>query len=350
VVAEFVDQMKALTHLSAELTGTIEVGERSGQISGLMEVVGDDHHQLIEIEFGDGSEVVSEMISIDDVAYTLEASVWMRSSSTSTDPREAGNGLGDLVQASIDDRTQLRVVDTDLVGGVRLYRLEMTSHAAITPATLGIDDASVTDFEAEVAFLAEDDGTPVGMVLEVTWVEPTAEGTVPGRFELEYRFDRDGPEVAIEAPTDVWELHASEQLGYQMIHPAGWMVQHEAASEDQWAFDLYLGPVDDQVQVYYYPEVEGATAEEWFRWSASALIDRFEVEPQVASEVTLGNGTRIRVLTLHAQEDGSAFYFQEAVVFAGDDAWDVDWYSFPGGEVDDGVTFMKMLLTFERTG
>jgi len=53
---------------------------------------------------------------------------------------------------------------------------------------------------------------------------------------------------------------------------------------------------------------------------------------------------------LHGVRDGGEdAYFQQAAIFAGEVAWDVDWYAPPGNEAHDRELFLKMLSTFRAT-
>ena len=224
---------------------------------------------------------------------------------------------------------------TEVVDGDRLLRLDIEDAPGIPAETLGFTDPTIADFEATVAFLAEDDGAPAGMVVEATWVQGA--DAVAGAIDLRYRFALGARDVTVTAPEDPWEFHLGEQLDYRMAYPIGWTVGHEPATADYPPFDLYLGRVDDEVQVIAYADLMGApTAEDWFRSSAQVILRDYGAEPEIAEPIFLEDGSEVRVMKVHYSDGPDEWFFQQAVIVRGTQAWDINMFSFAGNETKDG--------------
>jgi uncharacterized membrane protein len=347
IAGEFAAQMLARTQVKAEITGSVEVGGVVGVVSGTVESVGSDLHERMVVSFDEMPPQETERIVDADAWYTLDdQGIWLRHLGPTSG---ASTGLDALVNDALAHSERLVLAGTEMVDGDRLRRLEIQPPPQITPDMLGMVDPTIADFEADVAFFAEDDGTPAGVVVNAAWVQ--GEDAVPGLVEMVYRFDWGATDVRVTAPEDPWQMHAGDELGYQMAYPVNWVARHEPAAGNLLATDRFLGTVDDQVQVVAYPDLQGIpTAEDWFRASAQTLLRDFGTEPEVANTLSLADGSEVRILTLHYDEGPDRLFFQQAVVVRGTRAWDINWYSFAGSEARDGATLLKMLLTFEPAG
>jgi hypothetical protein len=125
-------------------------------------------------------------------------------------------------------------------------------------------------------------------------------------------------------------------------------VVHEPEGEDFAASDAYIGPIDGEVDVILWNDLQGNTPNTWFRDSQAWLADEFGTEPTVTTELlTLADGASVRVFELHYTYEGDDYFFQQAVVFAGDRAWDVNWYSTPGTEDAARAMLLSFVGTFE---
>ncbi|MGH2358564.1 MAG: hypothetical protein ACRDGJ_11250 [Candidatus Limnocylindria bacterium] len=222
--------------------------------------------------------------------------------------------------------------------------------AGLTPAAFGLSEPSLEDFEADIEFYAEADGRPRAMVLTAGWTQDFGAGPSPASIELTFRFHDLGRKLVIRAPTEVWEMHASADLGYQMAHPRTWNVMHLPVEGESRALDLFFGPVSDEIDVYFYPGLTpNILANAWFRASVTFLEQAYGVTLDGNEEIVVG-GLPARLLTLHATVEGTGLFFQEAVLFGKGAAWDLDWYSEPGNEVADRERFLQFLSTFTPTG
>ena len=122
---------------------------------------------------------------------------------------------------------------------------------------------------------------------------------------------------------------------------------HEPENDESAAFDAYNGAFDGEVDVFLYESIERGTPNTWFRETEAWLVDEFGVAPTVTTELTLADGSSVRVFELQYSHEGDEYFFQEADVFPGNRAWEVDWYSTPGTEDADRATLLGFVGTFE---
>jgi len=108
----------------------------------------------------------------------------------------------------------------------------------------------------------------------------------------------------------------------------------------------FIAPIDGEVDVFFYEGVGGVTPNIWFRESADLLAEEFVTKP-IASDIDLRSGARTRVFELNYTSEGTDFFFQQAVIVAGDRAWDINWYSTAGREDADRELFLRFVGTFE---
>jgi hypothetical protein len=345
---EFADQMLAMTQFRADISGTVQVGDAAaGEISGMMEVAGTESHQQMVISFPGGEPQETEEIVLADASYALEDGIWIRTDAQLGDGVDTG--FGAIWSAAVADPDSLVLAGTETIDGERLHRLEIQPAPDITAEMLGFTDPAFSEFEATLAFLAEDDGKPAAIVLEATWLQgPDA---VDGTMDMRFRFDAGTRDVEVTAPEDAWEVRVGVELGYRMAYPVDWSVSYAPATDEFAASDNYLGPVDDGVQVVAFPDLQGAASpDEWFRWSAQTLMQDFGTEPSVSETFPLADGTDARILSLYFQDGKDEIFFQQAVVVRGGQAWDINWFSLAGNEAEDGERMLQMLLTFEPAG
>lgn len=342
IAEEFAAKAEGLDTFAAELSGTLRVAGLEGEVSGDLEVVGSDVHSLTVVTFPGLPEQETETISVGGTRYQRsENGYWLQL------PAGGSGAAGsDPVTAALANTDALEVVGAEEHDGETLHRIESSGLADIPPEALGITDPTVSDFEAEVAFLAEADGTPAGIIVTAAWVQGPADAPVEAEFDLLFLFVGDGV-ATVEAPDDPWAQYQSAELGYQMDHPADWDVTHMPAEGELVPWDFYLGPVDGEVQVYRYADLAGVTANQWFRDSAALLAERFGSEPELATVMSLDNGLEVQVFVGEYTEGEVLIHYQQAVVVGQNVAWDLDWFSTAGNEVEDGARFTQFVLSFE---
>jgi hypothetical protein len=347
IPGEFAAQMGTASQKRADISGTVHVGDGAGTISGFMEFAGPNSHQRIVIAFPGGESQETEVIVHAGASYALEDGIWIRKNA---DPGAGDqSGLEAILDAALADPDGLALAGTETTDRGRLHRLEIRPAPEIPAELVGFTDPTFAEFEATVAFLAEDDGTPAGIILEATWLQ--GEEALDGVLEMRFIFDNRVSDVEVTAPEDPWEVRVGVELGYRMAYPVDWTVNYVPATEEFLASDEFLAPVDDGVRVVAYPDLQGArNAEEWFRWSAQTLMQDFGSEPAVSDTFTQPDGSEVRILSLYFEEGPDTIFFQQAVVVRGTKAWDINWYSLAGDEMEDGATMLQMILTFEPAG
>jgi hypothetical protein len=338
VAAAFLARMADLDAVEAALEGTLDVAGVRGRMSGELRTIGADSYNLIEVAIPGAPTERTETISVGGDVYERRGEVWVESQAAVDNP------------LSLAD-SQLRLfteAGTDTVGGEPVVRLEHAGGIELTPADLGLpEDPTMTDFVARLAFLVTEDGEPVALEVTADWNQE-AEGTaLPVSMDFMYRFTRLDEAEPISPPEQVWAVHASDELGYTMAHPlrpSRWDVSHEPAEGEFAAFDLFLGPVDEEIQVILHEVPAGVTATGWMRESLE--IVEAQVGPVETDEELTIAGLPARIFTALGTGELDGLFFQEAVIFADGVAWDVDWYSDAGSEEADMAMFRDFLSTF----
>lgn len=343
VAETFTDRLAGSLTFFADLSGTLRVGEVEGELSGHLYAVADDVDSFTAITFPGLPPQETATIQLDGVTYTRSPQgYWLESTGGGS------AGTESPISAALANTDDLEVVGTEEIDGKTLHRLESRSPVEIDPRAFGITDPTVRDFDAALAFLSEDDGTPAGFILTASWMQGAEGADLPAEFEM--RFLATGEEAVIEAPVDPWRMHESAEFGYRMAYPSDWDVTHEPASGEFREADVFLGPVDGEIDVYRYAadEIAGVTANEWFRSSPQVLTDTFGVAPELLATLSL-DGLEVQVFGVNYTVDDEELFFQEAVVFGGDAAWDLDWYSLAGNEDADHARFLQFVNSFQRT-
>lgn len=348
VAAEFAEVMGSPTFsVEAVITGSIEVGQGEGAISGTLAAGGGGSHLVMEVALAGQASQLTEIISVDGETYEREGDLWFESSDEATTDNSFTSVLGNL-----ESLRDAGMVERD---GDQLHRLVPARAANLDAASLGFTDPSVSGFEADVEFFAAGDGTPAGLLISAAWEQVVNGEPVDGTMTLDYTFTSVGRPVDVVPPEEVWVKFTSEEFGYRMAYPSTWDFQHFPADGETLAADVFLAPatiepVATEVNVYHYPELEaGILPNQWFRDSGLVLEEAWGTSLETSEAIEV-NGIEAQLFTLHGtQDDGNAAYFQEAAIFTGDVAWDVDWYSAPGAETADRELLLKMLSTFRPT-
>ena len=348
VASAFAEIMGSSTFsVESQISGSIEVGAGEGAISGSLVADAGGNHLVMEITLPGQASQVTETINAGGMSYRREGDLWFLAGDVSNGDDSFAADLGNL--ESLRDEG---VVERD---GDRLHRLVPSQPLDLDASSLGFDDPSVSGFQADVEFFATDDGTPAGLVISAQWEQDVNGEPMDATMTLDYAFTSVGEAVDIVAPEELWLKFTSDAFGYQMAYPSTWDFQHFPAEGEFPAADVFLAPatvgaVATEVDVYHYPDLEaGIVPNAWFRDSGLLLEETWGTSLET-SELIEVNGIEAQLFTLHGvQEGGNDTYFQEAAIFAGSVAWDVDWYSQPGMEMADRELFVKMLSTFRPT-
>jgi hypothetical protein len=341
IAEAFSAAMQARLSMEAVLTGQLQIGALTGEFSGELRASGGDSHVRSVLSFPGQPPHESETITVGQAVYEKTATgIWMLRSGA-----HAGEPEDDELSAALSQGSRSLVEDgTEIHGTMTLHRLVATDGQQLSATALGLPEG-VSETQAELVFLAEGDGTPAGFAVRAEWSDGPAG---PGRVELIYRFTSVNEVVRIEPPAEAWVLHASEDFGYRLAHPSRWDFRRAPATDEYDAHDRFIAPIDGEVQVYWYSEVEpGTVANEWLRGSGFWMEESLGVRPEVIGDFTLAGGAQGRIFAVHTEMDGYDWFIQQASVFAGHGGWDLVWWSDPGDEEAHKELFATLVGTFE---
>ena len=325
---------------TAEVSGSITIDGNESTISGSAEFDASDSFQELTIDLPTG-EVTQGTLSVDDEAFTrIGTGPWVR--------QATGGSSASLTEQFADVLAELEDEGIEEVDGESLHHLAPSGEAELDAAAFGITDPAIEDFSAVVDFYATPAGAPAIMRFTLSW---TQNGQEAGMV-LEYALNPDA-NPTIETPEEAWLPFASSRFAYGIAYPEDWELIEAEATADTRAYDAFYSLQGSQgrtgeVDVYAYPaeEVAPYTASEWFTDAGLILAEDFGVEVEFTEQITVA-GSPSRYYSLHyLPEGGSETFFQEAVIYTGTAAWDVDWFSDSGNENVDRETFDLFLATF----
>jgi hypothetical protein len=324
---------------TATLSGAVEIGDLEMEVNGEMRLSGQDAYTLMKASLPDGTIQSTESISVSGGRYVRQGDgLWMLQPA-------AGENTGSVMPGF--DFESLREAGTKVVDGQSLVRLLPVGGSDLAPTFFGLADPSVVDFDAELEFFAEPDGTPAVLLATASWEQALRGTPVGAALELRFDFDRIGQWVRIDEPPLVWTTHTSPELGYAMAIPTEWSADHVAATDEYLAYDLLLGPVDGEVHVTKYPDVEaGLPPNAWFQESASWIEQSFGVSLTTWESITV-HELPGALFKAHISIEGRELFYQQVTVLGDGVGWDIDWYSRVGAEESDRKMFLDFVSTFE---
>jgi hypothetical protein len=248
----------------------------------------------------------------------------------------------DLTEQLLGDPSNLTDLGTEMRAGQRVHRLE-ADRADFDPAALLASVEGVSAVEADIAFFALDDGTPVGAILEVSWLQASDDGSVDGSMALEMGFSQLGRPQTIRAPADVWTSFASERWGYAFAHPADY--DH---SSDK-GYDYFFGPGDSWLSSAR-GKTFGYTLNVIAKAEMAGLKKALGAKSGTNEALTMG-GIKGRLVTVagKSKDLGGRYTVYEAIVVKGKFAYYVAWFSPAGSEAADLATFRQLVSTFALT-
>lgn len=324
----------------ATVSGSIVVGGLETVVTGEMHIRGPDSYlHLIASATGAASGEYETVTLGADTFERTDGGLWMLE--PAGDPGTGGLRAG-------FDFSSLRVDGTRRLGTETLVRLLPVGGTPVTPAMLGLNDPTISGFTGSVEFLSRDDGAPAAIIFQGGWDQLAGDEQVDCSFDLTIEFSRVGLWVRIDRPAQAWSPWVSEQHAYAMAFPTGWEATAIAATDDVAAYDRFLGPIDQEIQVYHYSDiVADATPAMVYQWAAQWISDTYGVQPEKWEDLTVG-GLPCRLYRVHYTEDsGIELLYMEAVVVGSGSAWDLVWYSEARSDPPDRALFGDFLSTFE---
>lgn len=321
----------------ALITGSFAAAGTDGSISGSAEFNGPDARQDLVISIG-GLQTKTETITADGEQYVRTGEgPWTHQPAAAASPTLQSEFLE--IVADLEDEGAVQF------DGKTLHHLVRATPVELTGDFFGLTDPAITDFVGAVDFYANADGTPAILHFALSWIQAGS----AFEMDLQYGLDLDVTPTIV-APQDVWTSFSSDRFAYTMAYPEAWVVEEAADGTD--VRDLFSSLPDvaglrGEVQISFYTDLDdGLAAAEWFAESSALLAQVFGVAVETSEPITVGS-LDARYFALHYSDDGFPVFFQEAVVFAGGHAWDIDWYSEAGAEADDRAVFETFLATFE---
>jgi hypothetical protein len=321
------------------ITGSITGAGQEGTISGSVGFAGRNSRQALEISFA-GAQTATEVITADGDQYTRTGDgPWVHQPV----------GTGTTLQALFDEILQdLEDDGVEQVDGESLRHLVPATPVDLSADAFGLTNPAITEFSGSVDFYAKSDGTPAILRFALAWKQ--ADTAID--MELQYVLDLDAtPRIA--RPDDVWTSFDSDRFAYTIAYPELWVMEELDNGAESGTYDLFYalpsspGPAGE-IQVWFRSDTEGVSAADWFAGSSGQLAEGFGVELEASEPITVGS-LESRYIALHyVAEDGARYFAQFAIVFAGDHAWNVIWYSAAGNEANDRAVFDSALTTFKQ--
>jgi hypothetical protein len=324
---------------SAALTGSVRFGDIETALEGEMRIRGADSYLRLAASVPGAATSEFESVTLGTETFErTDGGLWMLEAPG--DPNTGG------LQAGFDF-TSLRVAGTRTLGDATLQRLLPVGGTPVTPSMLGFTDPTITDFGGSVEFLARDDGTPAAAVFEGQWNQLVQGRTTECAFDLTIEFARVGLWVRIDRPEQAWSPWTSESLAYAIAFPDGWEATAIAEHGDVAAYDRFLGPIDQEIQVYHYTDLAAdVTPAMVYQWVAGWILETYGVQPDRWEDLTVGD-LPARLFRVHyTEETGTEVLFMEAIVLGSDSAWDICWYSTARSDPPDRSLFGDFLSTF----
>jgi hypothetical protein len=335
VAAAFVSRIGSTNSANTTLTGTIDLGPIRGQtihgtLSGTIDFNGSDFQSTTTTEIAGIKQVSSEVKLGADKYKKSGSAPWFKETTPATG--QAG-GVGQFVKTV----TSVQQAGTETVGGRELVVLRPPPTVKLNPADVGLTDPSIRNAQTDVEFLADPQGTPVLMRMNLSWTQAISGASVPVKALLEMAFDTLGSPVTIAKPVDVWKMHVSKRYAYQIAYPEGWEVSQESNG------DSFLSP--EGYNVFVFSDRSGAaTLNQWTAGSIASWQRQIKARPQRNEGIKVG-GQNARLLTYHAKIENLDSYFLDATVVAKGRGYDMQWTSAPGFEAAHRELFGRFLAT-----
>jgi len=321
----------------AVISGSITGAGQEGTISGSAEFAGQDSHQRLAIVFA-GVESETEVISANGEQYARTADgPWVHQ------PPAVANAT--LQSQFLEILADLEDEGVEQVDGQTLHHLVRATPVDLSAEAFGLTDATITDFVGSVDFYAMPGGTPAILRFTLGWNQA---GTAI-EMDMQYSLDLDATPT-IARPDDVWTSFSSDRFAYTMAYPELWVLDEVDNGTE--AFDLfYTLPSTPgrpgEIQVYFYPGITGVlNAADFFAEAIPSVAEVFGVEVESFEPITVGSLEGRYVGLLGSDDDGPGFH-QYVLLFGGDRAWSIDWYSQAGNEANDRARFELALDTFQ---
>ena len=288
--------------------------------SGQGEQSGENSHEQDTVS-AQGTTFKQTEVVVDGNDYLQQSGgPWVQQPGANTDPFQRLTSVDDLGAANQNGQT--------------VEHLRLPSDFQLLLSDVGLADQGVTNFSGSADFYAMSDGTPVSLVVTLTYDQNATH--VSGTTTITYA-DMGTP-VTITAPSQFWTLYRSDAGGYSIAHPSDWretVYKKEPVLVDPSGFK--------RIWESSLPVPSNATLKQLVGYVAK--WEKVAAVPDSAKSMTI-DGAPAEVLTYHIAVAGRPSFFQQADVLAQGHAYVIWWASKPGSEREDSKTFQDALSTF----
>lgn len=313
------------------MTGSLRIGDVQLTISGQDTFNGPDHEDSILTSVA-GVSTTTRHVRVAGARYAKNGiGPWLEDSSSASGA-DFGAELGRLAASVTDAGLEIR-------NGEKLHKLVPATGTKLDPTALGFGAADSTAEEGSVVFYATADGTPVALLLDASWTQPSGESTIDATLSLEVGFSDLGTRQTIRVPDHVWTVHASEQFAYQVAYPDTW----DATGDTE--VDIFVGPGESFAGIVRVELPDGMTLNILAKSEADTLREAYAAVEVTNDEYMLG-GEKARLLKARGTDAGQPVVAYEALAIHGADVYSVSWYSPADHEAADLATFEAMLASF----
>ena len=329
----------------AEVTGDVRIGTLDGEVRGEMSLSGPDYTSTLVFSLA-GVEEAREEIAFRGQRFLKEGDgPWIRQTELRPPRPHRPGAMASLLRSV---RT-VRVTGTEERDGRGLVRLEPPPDTNLDARALGVVDPSVRNVSGRVEFLAEADGTPAVMDLEVRWDERVDSAWYGVTTDVEVAFSAIGQLVEISAPTRPWKPYVSRRLGYSIAYPENWGAYPGERSDEFRTARRMMG-------VTRLRAPKGATLDRLVANAIAFSRREYGARPETNEPVPLEEGEgRLLTYRVTLDETETHFtdrerYFMEAVIVEDNAAYHLVSWSFARNEVADRAEFEQFIGTFEILG
>ena len=321
VAAVFVDTITDPDLVArSEVEGSLRIGELEGTIGGIYDFGGGDSHAEQELTIG-GSTQLTGQIEIGDDSYELSGGRWF----VDTDEDDSGGFTAWLTALE-----NLRDAGEETFAGRQLHRLTATD-LSVPADAFGLREPSIQDLTATAELWAEADGAPAAVAITATWDQSSPSGeTQPVEMSMVFTFTQVGGEIDIEPPDEVWARYRSETIGIELVHPLSWEVS------DQGGVPTFVGPTQT-LAIVWGASTEEATLEQWVDQVVMALGG----PPDSTEPVTVG-GKPGMLLTYQPSPERDLLY-QAVATMSGSGLVLIEYYDQPGNAEQSRADFDELL-------
>jgi hypothetical protein len=331
VAAKFATQITAATKGSMTMTGSLEVGEQIGNVTGKLTFVGGDSLQSTTVTLA-GKTSTTQTVRVGFTGWTkIGDGPWFQDAvapKLGQDLRTVLKGLSGLVDKGVEQHDN-----------VSAHRIELPAGTVLAPAQFGLTDPKIVSPTVALVFYADDTGKPLAMVLTVQWSQTVSGVATPVTMTLDFTINQlDGP-LVVAPPDDVWGRYTSKRFHYTLGYPGEWSTYLKDKS-----YDYFESSSDPFVGVGRFKS-SGFTLNVWAK--ETIAYDKAHYKASNVSNVAYKlAGVTARYLTMYVTIKSKVYILYEVLAIKGGYVYDVYWQSPKGFDTANLAAFNAILATF----